>query len=82
MKAQAIEIVNGTFKEIMLNKSDLPAAAGGTVTGTIWGLTQNEIAGIMTILIGCSIILHKLVLVWIAIREHKINIRQKTKNHK
>ena len=69
-----------TIKEIILDKSDLPGAAGASVTGTIWGLTQSEVAAVMTILIGIAIIAHKFVLIWIALKEHKLKFFKKNKH--
>jgi len=64
-----------TIKQIALDKSDFPAGIGMTATGTIWGLTQSEVAALMTIGIGLTIMAHKIVLIYIALNEHRIKIR-------
>ncbi len=69
------QITKEVAQEIHVTKDDLVATAAGGVTGTIYGFTQNDIAAIMTILIGGSVILHKLSLIFIALHKHFTQIK-------
>lgn len=79
MRDPISDVTNETIKEIILDKSDFPGVIGAAATGTVYGLTQSEIAAIMTIMIGISVIAHKIVLIWIALKEHKLKTFKKKK---
>jgi len=74
------ELASGLLEEIKeaihVTKDDGIAIAGGSTTGGIWGYTQNEIAGLMTIIIGGAIVLHKLVLICITVHRHFVEVKK------
>jgi len=73
------ELATGLLVEIKeaihLTKDDAIAASGASITGGVWGLTQNEIAGYMTIAIGGAVLIHKLVLICIAVHRHFVEVK-------
>jgi len=70
------DLIHEIGNEVHVTKDDLIAGSGGIFTGGIWGFTQNEVAGIMTILIGSVIILHKFILIFCVLHKHLLETRQ------